>query len=468
MKKAILIMVLMISAVFGTDAQNDKSYIPRDLEEAVLALDKLISEEGKYELCKMGEDEFLAATHLGIGMYLRNEWGLWKNSELRKYFRRRGIFHPDDMSGEILKSYYKFLCQRPWNDIDLVIGTYGEHLYIYNLDCQTLEFTMKAQAEAKNPSYALAETGQIFAVSEVGEVSGAYSFQVNAAEDGGMTLQMTADRRQTGADPCFVMHYVETYLGAYLMTADYSGGSVSVFPIRNGQIGERVELICFEGRGPVSARQEASHIHQLKKVPGAQGYILASDLGADVIRLLKVGKCEGTAANPGALKLEHIKDIPCPAGSGPRHMEFSADGKRLYCIAELSGEVLVYGAGSDGEPSFTLVQRIQADEMNAGGSADIHIHPSGKWIYTSHRLDNDGISIFNINEDGTLEKCGYARTGRHPRNFMITPDGELLLVACRDDRLIQVFTIEKDGTLTLTPSKLVFESDMPSSITAVL
>mgnify|MGYP002515235276 FL=1 len=162
------------------------------------------------------------------------------------------------------------------------------------------------------------------------------------------------------------------------------------------------------------------------------------------------------------------KDIPCPAGSGPRHMEFSADGERLYVIAELSGEVLVYGAGSDGEPSFTLVQRIQADEVNAGGSADIHIHPSGKWIYTSHRLDNDGISIFKINEDGTLEKCGYARTGRHPRNFMITPDGELLLVACRDDRLIQVFTIEKDGTLTLTPSKLVFESDMPSSITAVL
>ena len=134
MKKAILIMVLMTSAVFGTDAQNDKSYIPRDLEEAVLALDKLISEEGKDELCKMGEDEFLTATHLGIGMYLRNEWGLWKNSELRKYFRRRGIFHPDDMSGEILKSYYKFLCQRPWNVTNLVIGTYGEHLYIYNLD----------------------------------------------------------------------------------------------------------------------------------------------------------------------------------------------------------------------------------------------------------------------------------------------------------------------------------------------
>lgn len=464
MKKAILIMVLMISAVFGTDAQNDKSYIPRDLEEAVLALDKLISEEEKDELCKMGEDEFLAATHLGIGMYLRNEWGLWKKSELWKYFRRRGIFHPDDMSGEILKSYYKFLCQRPWNDTNLVIGTYGEHLYIYNLDCQTLEFTLKAQAEAKNPSYALEGLGYIFAVSEVGEGSGAYSFKLGGDTDKGeLTVDMSADIRQTGADPCFAMVYTKPYISPLLMTADYSGGSVSVFPIRNGQIGERVEQICFEGSGPVEGRQESSHIHQLKAVPNAEGYILASDLGADVIRLLKAGKGEGT----GTLELTHIEDIECPAGSGPRHMEFSEDGKMLYCIAELSGEVLVYKVSGKKKPSFKFVQRIQADEVNAGGSADIHMHPSEQWLYTSHRLENDGISIFKVLKDGKLEKIGYAHTGRHPRNFMITPDGKLLLVACRDDRSIQVFRIEKEGTLTLTQSTLTFTDDMPSSVVAI-
>lgn len=358
---------------------------------------------------------------------------------------------------------------------EVVIGTYGEQLYTYSLDRQNLQFTRQDEAQAWNASYALAEEGCIFAVSEVGEGSGVYSFAMQHRQDSKLTdenrqagIVLTAEQRQTGADPCFVMMYQAEDGSRYMMTADYSGGSVSVFPIEDDRIGERVEQICFEGSGPVSARQEASHIHQLKEVPGAQGYILASDLGADVIRLLKAVKCKGTAANPGTLKLEHIKDIPCPAGSGPRHMEFSADGERLYVIAELSGEVLVYAAGSDSEPEFTLVQRIQADEVNAGGSADIHIHPSGKWIYTSHRLENDGISIFKINEDGTLEKCGYARTDRHPRNFMITDDGKLLLVACRDDRSVQVFTIEKDGTLTLTPSKLVFESDMPSSITAVL
>lgn len=358
-------------------------------------------------------------------------------------------------------------CAKAQNDIDLVIGTYGEHIYIYNIDCQTLEFTLKAKAEAKNASYALAEAGQIFAVSEIGEGSGAYSFQVNASEDGSRTMQMTADRRQTGADPCFVMHYAEPYLGAYMMTADYSGGSVSVFPIANGQIGERVEQICFKGSGPVEGRQESSHIHQLKAVPNVEGYILASDLGADVIRLLKTGKREGTSEVTGTLKLTHIEDIECPAGSGPRHMEFSADGRMLYCIAELSGEVLAYKVSGKKKPAFKLVQRIQADEVNAGGSADIHMHPSGQWLYTSHRLKNDGISIFKVLKDGKLEKTGYAHTGRHPRNFMITPDGKLLIVACRDDRSLQVFRIEPDGTLTQTPGTLTFTDDMPSSVVAI-
>ena len=260
------------------------------------------------------------------------------------------------------------------------------------------------------------------------------------------------------------MRHVEPNLGAYMMTADYSGGSVSVFPIENGQIGERVEQVCFDGRGPVEGRQESSHIHQLKAVPQAEGYILASDLGADVIRLLKTGKGEGTASNPGTLELTHVEDIECPAGSGPRHMEFSDDGKMLYCIAELSGEVLAYKVSDRKKPTFKLVQRIQADEVNAGGSADIHMHPSGQWLYTSHRLENDGISIFKVLKDGKLEKIGYAHTGRHPRNFMITPDGKLLLAACRDDRSIQVFRIETDGSLTQTPCTLTFNDDMPSSI----
>lgn len=327
--------------------------------------------------------------------------------------------------------------------MEILTGTYGEHIYRYSFDTESLEFSLIEKIKAENASYAIKDGNKILTVSETGDASGAYSFTI------GSPTVMTADKRQTGADPCFIMKYDDK-----ILTADYSGGSVTVFPLAEGILGDSVQRLEFQGEGPIEGRQESSHIHQLKTIPQTD-WILASDLGADKIRLLRF---ENNS-------LIHKADIECPAGSGPRHMEFSKDNKILYCICELSGNVLAYSININDIPEFTLIQEIQADEVNAGGSADVHLHPSGQYLYTSHRLDNDGISIFKTQVDGTLEKIGYARTGRHPRNFMITPDGKLLLVACMNDHLIQVFAIEDDGTLTLTPSVLRFENDRPSSLT---
>ena len=327
--------------------------------------------------------------------------------------------------------------------MEILTGTYGGKIYRYSFDTESLEFTLLEKVGAENASYAIKDAGNIYAVSETGDASGAYSFSV------GSQTAMTADKRQTGADPCFIMKY-----DGRILTADYSGGSVTVFPLIEGSLGDSIQKLDFQGSGPVEGRQESSHIHQLKTIPMTD-WILASDLGADKIRLLRFENGS----------LTHKGDIDCPAGSGPRHMEFGKDNKTLYCISELSGNVLIYSVNTNDIPEFTLIQEIQADEVNAGGSADIHLHPSGQYLYTSHRLDNDGISIFRILEDGTLEKTGYARTGRHPRNFLITPDGKLLLVACMNDHLVQVFRIEANGALTLTPSVLRFENDRPSCLT---
>ena len=342
-------------------------------------------------------------------------------------------------------------------NLNLVVGTYGNYLYRYIFNTETLEFSLCAKAEAVNPSYAIASQteggNQIFAVRETKDDAGACSF----LENGQTEIPVTAEKFQTGAHPCFIMKYDNG--SSFILTADYSGGSVSVFPVVDGVIQGRCQQLAFEGSGPVTRRQASSHVHQVRTLPGNKEYVLASDLGADVIHVLKYTGNEEPFV--------HTNDIQCPSGSGPRHMEFSKDGNILYCITELSGEILVYDiATRDGSPSFTLRQQVLADEINAGGSADIHIHPSGKWIYTSHRLENDGIARFEIRNDGTLEKVGYDNTARHPRNFMITPDGKLLLAACRDDKTIQVFRINEDGTLTLTSSALDFEQEMPSSVTA--
>lgn len=86
----------------------DGVYIPKDLDEAIECLDTLLSEEDKqYTSDSLTLESFSTNTHFSIGMWMRNNWGLWGGSRLQRYFTERNVYHPDDMSGIILEAYYK-------------------------------------------------------------------------------------------------------------------------------------------------------------------------------------------------------------------------------------------------------------------------------------------------------------------------------------------------------------------------
>lgn len=86
----------------------DGIYIPKDIDEAIDSLDTILSiEDKRYIADSLSLRGFLASSHFGIGMWIRNNWGLWGGSRLQRYFSKKDVFHPDDMSGEILKAYYK-------------------------------------------------------------------------------------------------------------------------------------------------------------------------------------------------------------------------------------------------------------------------------------------------------------------------------------------------------------------------
>ena len=81
---------------------------PANLEQAIAALDKELPVEDKNLMEGMDEDEFVAVSHHSVGRWIRNNWGLWdESSKLYKWFKSRGIWHADDMSGIILTSYYR-------------------------------------------------------------------------------------------------------------------------------------------------------------------------------------------------------------------------------------------------------------------------------------------------------------------------------------------------------------------------
>ena len=88
-------------------------YIPKDIDEAIDTLDTFLSARDKqYITDSLSLWDFRASTHHGLGTWIRNNWGLWGGSRLSRYLRDRRVFHPDNMSGEILKAYYKKKIQR--------------------------------------------------------------------------------------------------------------------------------------------------------------------------------------------------------------------------------------------------------------------------------------------------------------------------------------------------------------------
>jgi hypothetical protein len=87
-------------------------YIPENLDDCFKELNKMLEVELIKEM-KTGKEDEMSKYHRGLGMWMRNNWGLWKGSRLKKYFNDLGINHPDDMSGIILTSFWRNLNNQP-------------------------------------------------------------------------------------------------------------------------------------------------------------------------------------------------------------------------------------------------------------------------------------------------------------------------------------------------------------------
>jgi hypothetical protein len=84
-------------------------YVPKDLQDCFLQLDKMLSTKDKTEIKNLKNKQETIKYHHGLGMTLRNSWGLWGGSRLQKYFLDKKVNHPDGMSSLILEYYYDWL-----------------------------------------------------------------------------------------------------------------------------------------------------------------------------------------------------------------------------------------------------------------------------------------------------------------------------------------------------------------------
>lgn len=329
-------------------------------------------------------------------------------------------------------------CAIQAQEMMMLVGTYtdggSKGVYSYRFNQETGKAVILDTLEMQNPSYLTApsDKGLVYIVSETNDEKASLNVAI-IDKNGGMRLLDSAPTE--GTDPCYVATNDEIVL-----TANYSGGSMSVF--RLSQRGMQAELSTkFFGTtgGPDLTRQNLPHVHCACFTPDGK-YVLATDFSADRILSFRI---EGNDVIDNGMAAEVTAD------SGPRHLTFSNNGRFAYLMSELSGQVTVFGYKNG---RLKKLQEIVSDDVGARGGADIHLSPDGRFLYSSNRLKDEGIAIFAVDDKtGLLTRVGYQPTAAHPRMFNITPNGRYLLCCCRDSNKIQVFRRDnKTGLLTDT------------------
>lgn len=238
--------------------------------------------------------------------------------------------------------------------------------------------------------------------------------------------------------------------GKMLFSAQYGGGSVSVYRLAaDGSIEERTQVVKHEGQtGPNEARQDGPHPHWTGVSPDNR-FLLVPDLGLDQIVIYEID-------HPAATVRRHGAGLLAP-GSGPRHLKFSLDGSRVYCVNELGMTVTVFAwdAAAGTMTELQTIESLPESEWKIETKAsEIRVHPSGRFVYAATR-GHDSITVFAVDaETGELRFVEREPVrGAYPRNFNLDPSGEWLLAAGRVTNSITIFRIDPES------GRLYFQMD---------
>jgi 6-phosphogluconolactonase len=362
-------------------------------------------------------------------------------------------------------SFTGALPSQPASSYFMYVGTYTEAdstskgIYVYRFEPRTGRVTeLGLAAQTTNPSFLAVHPSYrfLYAVNEIGNYGGQKSGAVSAFAIDSSTGKLTLLNQLAtgGADPCYL---TVDKTGKFLLVANYSGGSIAVFPIlEDGRLGEKSAFIQHTGHGPNPERQEAPHAHSIDLSPDGR-FAIVDDLGLDETLVYKFDSAHGTLtpndppfakANPGA---------------GPRHFTFSPNGNFGYVVNELSSDISAfsYDAMNGTFHPLQTISTIPKTFTAENTAAEIEISPSGKFLYASNRGHNS-IAVFSIDpQKGTLTLLQYVPTkGESPRNFEIDPTGSLLFVGNEKSDTLVTFRVDpKSGRLT--PTGKVLEISQP-------
>ncbi|MBX7103311.1 MAG: lactonase family protein [Gemmataceae bacterium] len=334
--------------------------------------------------------------------------------------------------------------------IDIYIGTYakGAGQGIHRLELDRKSGTLRSLGvvtEAVNPSFLALSPDRrfLFSVSEVSGGPGVAAYAIDA--QGG--LQFLNRQPVGGNGPC---HVAVDPSGKLLLVANYGGGSINALPIdSDGRLKKPAAFVQHPRPGTrvVASRQEGPHAHSVTVDPAGK-HVIVADLGLDTLFSYRIDPAAGTLPKAG--------EVVVGPGTGPRHFAFHPNGELAFSINELSSTLTCfrYDVRSGKLTPLGQVTTLPADFRGENHTAEVRVHPNGRWVYASNRGHDSIVQLSVDPKSGAMTVVGHTPTGgKTPRNFNLDPSGRFLIAANQNSETVIAFRIDPEtGRLSPTGS----------------
>ena len=337
------------------------------------------------------------------------------------------------------------------------IGTYnGEKskgIYVSRLDPATGVLSKpELAAEMINPSWVTIHPNGRFLYA-AGESDSYPGGGAVAAFSIGPKGQLTVLNSQepNGKGPC---HLAIDQTGKTILVSNYGDGSMSSLQVAEDG---KLSPSTWVDRYPTLGEKQKPHAHHSAFDP-TNRFALTCDAGLDRIAIYRFD------ASTGSLTANDPPFISTTAETHPRHLTFSLDGRFCYDIDEKSMSVTAFSFNA----KRGVLRQIQAITTlpadftgTAGSTAELIMHPSGKFLYGSNRGPDNIVGYSVDATSGKLTLVGHTSTlGKTARSFGIDPSGRWMIVGNQNSDTIVQFTIDQN-TGELTPTGIDFELGAP-------
>ena len=318
---------------------------------------------------------------------------------------------------------------------------HGGGINVYRVDPTSGAWSHEQLLEIVNPSFLTLDRAQRFLYSVHADLDEVSAYAIDKQNG-----RITALNRQScgGKNP---VHLAIDPTGRWIVTANYSAGSVGVVPIeKDGSLGPRSDLANLPGEpGPDRKQQASSHPHDIVFDPSGR-FIAVPDKGLDRVFVFRLD------ASSGKLTPNDPPFVATRAGAGPRHIAFHPQMPFAYVINELDSSVTTYrfDAQRGSLQPIQILPSIPASYTANNTGAEVAVAPSGRVVYASNR-GHDSIATFAVDRrEGTLTPVGWAATqAKSPRFFGLDPAAKILYAANADEGFS-----EQQNTDTIVPFRI--------------